>query len=148
LAEIRVAAIAADVEGNRRRFNTRPGSKRWCASVVWALVLFVFASSSSVQTTKLIGVLSPFIDAQSTFLKDLRDGLSQLRLREGEEIRIEYRSAEGQIERPPELAAELVREIPVEQPTKFVFGFNSKTASALGIAVSPVVLMRADVVIE
>jgi putative ABC transport system substrate-binding protein len=109
LAEIRVAAIAADVEGNRRRFNTRPGSKRWCASVVWALVLFVFASSSSAQTTKLIGVLSPFIDAQSTFLKDLRDGLSQLRLREGEEIRIEYRSAEGQIERLPELAAELVR---------------------------------------
>ena len=39
-------------------------------------------------------------------------------------------------------------EIPVEQPTKFVFGINSKTASALGLAISSVAVMRADVVIE
>ncbi len=54
-------------------------------------------------------MLSPFIDAQSTFLKDLRDGLAELGLREGQEIRIEYRSAEGHVERLPELANELVR---------------------------------------
>ena len=57
----------------------------------------------------MIGVLSPFIEAQSTFLKDLRDGLAEIGLREGQEIRIEYRSAEGHIERLPELAQELVR---------------------------------------
>src|SRR5204862_7079716 len=37
-------------------------------------------------------------------------------------------------------------DIPVEQPTKFVFGINSKTANALGLAIAPGVVMRADVV--
>jgi len=39
-------------------------------------------------------------------------------------------------------------EIPVEQPTKFVFGVNSKTARNLGLTITPAALMRADVVIE
>ena len=82
---------------------------RACAVVVWALMFLIFAQPSSAQPTRIIGVLSPFIDAQSTFLKDLRDGLAELGLREGQEIRIEYRSAEGHVERLPELANELVR---------------------------------------
>src|SRR5437764_6013191 len=39
-------------------------------------------------------------------------------------------------------------DIPVEQPTKFVFGINSKTANSLGLALPAAALMRADVVIE
>ena len=62
------------------------------------------------QTTRpAIGVLSPFIDSESTFLNDLRDGLGELGFRDGRNITIEYRSAEGRVDRLPTLADELVR---------------------------------------
>ena len=68
-------------------------------------------AAGAQQPTKrpVIGVLSPFIDADSTFLRDLRKGLGARGLREGQEIAIEYRSAEGRINQLPVLADELVR---------------------------------------
>ena len=39
-------------------------------------------------------------------------------------------------------------EIPFEQPTKFVFDINRKTAHALGLKINPELLLRADKVFE
>jgi putative tryptophan/tyrosine transport system substrate-binding protein len=103
---------------DERAHNLEPSlrSLRLICSLVAGAIAFLSVGITSTSTkaqlsTKpsVIGVLSPFIDADSTFLRDLREGLADRGLRDGRDIRIEYRSAEGRIDRLSLLAQEFVR---------------------------------------
>jgi putative ABC transport system substrate-binding protein len=84
----------------RRKFITLLGG----AAVVWPV-------AARAQQSKIARIGALYIgtaDAE-TFKKELREGLRELGYVEGQSIAFEFRSAEGKLDRLPELATELVR---------------------------------------
>src|SRR6476646_11196172 len=84
----------------RREFITLIGG----AAAAWPLQV-------SAQQPKIARIGALYIgtaDAES-FKKELREGLRELGYIEGQNIAFEFRSAEGMLDRLPELAADLVR---------------------------------------
>src|SRR5215467_9397892 len=84
----------------RREFMSLLGS----AAVVWPL-------AARAQQSKMARIGALYIglaDAES-FKNELREGLRELGYVEGQNIAFEFRSAEGHLDRLPELAADLVR---------------------------------------
>jgi putative tryptophan/tyrosine transport system substrate-binding protein len=84
----------------RREFITLLGG----AAAAWPL-------AARAQQSKVVRLGALYIgtaDAES-FKKELREGLRELGYVEGQNIAFEFRSAEGKLDRLPELAAELVR---------------------------------------
>jgi putative tryptophan/tyrosine transport system substrate-binding protein len=64
----------------------------------------------------------------------------------GADVREVFRKAAGYVDKI--LRGEKAADLPVEQPTKFEFLVNLKTAKALGVELPPTLLARADQVIE
>jgi putative tryptophan/tyrosine transport system substrate-binding protein len=83
----------------RREFITLLGG-----AATWPLA--VRAQPSKVAR---IGVLYIGLADSESFKKELREGLHELGYLEGQNISFEFRSAEGKLDRLPELASELVR---------------------------------------
>ena len=81
-------------------------------SILVAVVLFALGVTADAQQPKKvsrIGFLSPVSASGSTAnLETFRQGLREFGYIEGKNIIIEYRWAEGKLDRLPELAAELV----------------------------------------
>jgi putative tryptophan/tyrosine transport system substrate-binding protein len=74
------------------------------AAVVWPL-------EARAQQSKVarVGALYIGLADSESFKKELREGLSEASYIEGQNIAFEFRSAEGRLDRLPELASELVR---------------------------------------
>jgi putative tryptophan/tyrosine transport system substrate-binding protein len=64
----------------------------------------------------------------------------------GADVRAVFRRAAAYVDKL--LKGEAPANLPVEQPTRFEFLINLKTAEALNVEVSPMLLTRADEVIE
>ena len=74
------------------------------AAAAWPLA----ARAQQSRVARIGALYIGLADAES-FKKELREGLRELGYLEGQNVAFEFRSAEGKLDRLPELAAELVR---------------------------------------
>jgi putative tryptophan/tyrosine transport system substrate-binding protein len=80
-----------------------------CALALGILTTPLNAEAQRASKLPRVGVLSPFMSASDPFLGAFRQGLRELGYVEGQNVVLEYRSAEGRGDRLRGLAAELTR---------------------------------------
>src|SRR5262245_11179143 len=83
--------------------------RKFLATLAGVAVLWPVASLAQQPKVPTIGALVIGNISPEKFWREFRQGLRDLGYVEGQNIRFEFRSAEGQINQLPELAAELVR---------------------------------------
>ncbi len=118
----------------RREFLSAVGG----AALAWPLV-----ARAQQPANPVIGFLDPTSpETYSDLLRGFRQGLKQTGYVEGENVAIEYRWAENQIDRLPELAADLVR----RRVAVIATGGGTAAASAAKAATTtiPIVFVSAE----
>src|SRR5215468_1737411 len=91
------------------RMTVTIGRRELLAALGGAVVTWPLAARAQQPKVPTIGALVIGNISPEEFWREFRQGLRDLGYIEGQNIRFEFRSAEGQINRLPELAAELVR---------------------------------------
>ena len=101
------------------------------------------AEAQQSKKAPTIGILSLSLSGRDTYFEAVRQGLHDLGYVEGQNIFIVYKSAEGRVERLPDLAAELVRmkvDVIMARATPVVQAAKNATSTI------PIVMSAADVV--
>jgi putative tryptophan/tyrosine transport system substrate-binding protein len=80
-----------------------------CALALSILTTPLEAEAQRASKLPHVGVLSPLLSESDSFLAAFRQGLRDLGYAEGQNVILEYRSAEGTADRLPGLATELTR---------------------------------------
>jgi len=84
--------------------------RREVIALIGGAAVWPLTARAQQQTMPVIGLLDTgSVDSNTRFLRPFREGLRQVGYFEGQNVAIEYRWAEGQYDRLPDLAADLVQ---------------------------------------